>query len=126
MRVASRTPLLLMLSALAMTGLAACDFSSQNIEWETFGTYSIEGPTTADDTPIDTPIAIPPAVDAYFYVEAFTTQKQYQWTVEPAQPAEVIRQGEYFVVTFQEAGAYTITVAAAGHEGETTVVVAEE
>ena len=112
-----------LLVVLTTVGLAGCDFSSQNADWKPYGTYSIEGPITAGGAAIDTPISVPPAMDAYFYVEAFTTKKQYQWTVKPEQPSEVTRSGQMFKITFQDPGTYTITVEASGHKGETTVSV---
>jgi len=112
--------ILILFSVLFIT---ACDFSSQNVGWEAYGTYKIEGPVTSTGASISTPITAGPSADAYFYVEAFTTEKDYQWSVESEQPSEVIRKGEMFRVTFEDAGSYTITVEAGAYQGETSVEV---
>lgn len=89
------------LAALITIGLAACDFSEQNYDFEPGSSLAIAGP--AEVTVPDT---------AEYFVRAFTIRKDYSWSLDGdgAEILEVRRDGEFIDVAFTEVGTYTIEV----------------
>lgn len=88
---------------LAVAGtLSACDDSSQNIGWEPGESLAIIGPAEE--------VAVPGTYE--YYVQAFTIDKNYTWSVNgPVEPSyEVRREGEFVDVTYEEPGTYTINI----------------
>lgn len=118
MRLLCRTFSFLLVVAL-VGGLAACDFSEQNYDYEPGNSLAIEGATE---------VVVPDTAE--YYVRAFTIEKDYTWTVNggPVDSEQVRRDGEFIDVYFTEAGTYTIEVDNGEHTGtlEVTAVAPEE
>ena len=111
--------LLLLLAALAVASLTACDQSEQNIDFGPGSSLTINGPSAA----------FAPGGSATFQVRAFTINKDYDWSVDgPGEVSTNVRQeGEYLDATFDEPGTYTVSVTGTGegdeYTGSTTIVV---
>jgi len=102
MNMTFRTILRLALLLAVAGTLSACDDSSQNIGWEPGDSLAIIGPAEE--------VAVPGTYE--YYVQAFTIDKDYTWSVNgPVEPDyEVRREGEFVDVTYEEAGTYTINI----------------
>lgn len=121
--------------AVILSGLAGCDFSEQNVDWEPGDSLIIVGPVDesggggliegATDTGV--PILYQP-VEAYFYVSGFTIEADYEWFVNdtPAgelESAAVLNEGEFLRVQLTDPGDYTIEVLKGDLSGTADVVV---
>jgi hypothetical protein len=74
-------------------------------------------------------VTIPEGVSsaqASYYVQAFTINKDYSWSVEGAGNAQqdsVYRQGEFMDVSFSEEGSYTVSIDNGEYQGSLDVSV---
>lgn len=119
-----------MITCLVAVGFASCDISGEeSFGFEQGDSLAIVGlgapgadpvvipqdTTTADTTDIT-------SVTVSYYIKAFTIDKDYTWTVsgEGAQRDSVYRQGEYFDVTFNQMGEYTVEVDDGEYQGSIT------
>lgn len=136
--------LLLALGALTLTvGLVACDNFEDNLDFVPGDSRTVVGAGSGSVTPNisfsrdttvvngDTTVAINNVAISYdplvedYYVQAFTLTQNYTWSVEgPGNPAGAVRRdGEFYDVTFNERGTYTITVNDGTYSGTRTVNV---
>lgn len=136
MQTASR-PILIVILAAAL-GLVGCDFSEQNVDWEPGNSLIVRGPVDEAGGDVSEPvlseeghpIVIQP-IETYFFVEAFTIEKEYDWSVDgtPAselENAEVLNDGQFLRVSFSEPGTHTIEVDTDNLSGTQIVVVQNE
>ena len=109
MNMTVRTILRLALLLAVAGTLSACDDSSQNIGWEPGDSLAIIGPAEE--------VAVPGTYE--YYVQAFTIDKDYTWSVNgPVEPSyEVRREGEFVDVTYEEPGTYTIDITDQSDDG---------
>lgn len=99
---------LLISTLLAVT---SCEIDGEeNIEWRPGDSLIIQGSPEVEAGIEDEP----------YYVEGFTIDKSYTWTVN-GNAAEVGREGEFVYVDFPAEGEYTITVSNGDYEGTLTV-----
>lgn len=124
MRMLRSTFYSLLVAVLAVS-LAACDTTGeQNISWEPGDSRSIEAP---DGTRSPGPYQVVVPDTSSFFVQAFTAEQDYEWTLdgEPIPEENIRRQGEYVDLTFPEAGTYTLTVDDGEYTGEITIEAEE-
>lgn len=93
----------LFFAALVAVGLSACDFSDQNYDIAPGDSLAIIG---------DTEVAVPDTVE--YYVQSFTIEKDYSWSVDGAELLATRRQGEFIDVAFNNTGTSTISVESSG------------
>ena len=95
----------------ALLAITSCDIDGEeNIDWRPGDSLIIQGSPEVDAGTEDEP----------YYVEGFTINKNYTWTVNGG-AAEVAREGEFIYVDFPAEGEYTITVSSGDYEGTLTV-----
>jgi PKD repeat protein len=132
--------------ALALLGgLAACDNFEDNLDFvpgdsrtvvgESSGSVTADIAFTRDTTVVngDTTVAITDVEVSYdplvedYYVQAFTITQNYTWSVSgPGNPTGTVRRdGEYYDVSFNERGTYTVAVNDGTYSGELQVTVDE-
>ena len=105
---------LIVLGALALSaGLVACDNFEDNLEFVPGDSLTVVGPGSATTAQMRS-----------YYVQAFTVNKSYTWSVSDGASGTVRRDGEYFDVTFPSPGTYTVTVNNGQFSGTRTVTVA--
>lgn len=92
--------------------LSACDAEEENIDWRAGDSLIIQGSAAVAAGTEGEP----------YYVEGFTVDKEYTWTVNGRTIAPT-RDGEFIMVDFPVAGTYNITVSDGTFEGERTVMV---
>ncbi|MDF9799439.1 hypothetical protein OKW21_004702 [Catalinimonas alkaloidigena] len=90
----------------------SCEEPEENIDWRAGDTLIIQG---SDEVVIG-------ASEEPYYVEGFTIDKSYNWTLN-GDPIESADEGQYVYVDFPTAGTYTIMVTDGTYEGEMTVMV---
>lgn len=134
------------LGALAVIGgLAACDNFEDNLDFVPGDSRTIVGASSGSVTPdisftrdttvvngdttvtvTDVEVSYDPLVEDY-YVQAFTLNQDYSWSVSgPGNPTGTVRRdGEYYDVTFNERGTYTVTVSDGTYSGTREVTVDE-
>ena len=152
----------LALAAAAVGSLAACDSGEDNLDFELGSTLTIVGESDIELRPsidIDTTVTVtaddttyalnraslvitPDAVEEGYYVQAFTTNRQYAWTYQGSAvsasctgsnyPCLRVRSsaggsytGEYLDVLYTQRGDYTGTVAERQYDGTFTATVTE-
>lgn len=100
------TPLSLLLSCLLIVSLAACDQSSQNIDYgpgSNLTVNTVRGPGFIPN--------YDSATTAEYQVRAFTVNKEYTWSVSGVASRETLRRdGENVVVSTSTPGSYSVTV----------------
>jgi uncharacterized surface protein with fasciclin (FAS1) repeats len=100
------TPLSLLLSCLLIVSLAACDQSSQNIDYgpgSNLTVNTVRGPGFIPN--------YDSATTAEYQVRAFTVNKEYTWSVSGVASRETLRRdGENIVVSTSTPGSYGVTV----------------
>ena len=114
MRIARPTlPVVPVLALLAILSLSACDYSEQNYDLVPGDSLSISGPST-----------VTVSEEATYNIFPFTVEKEYNWSVDgPGEVATSLRRdGEYFDVTFEVPGTYTVTVDDGEYTGTLEVV----
>lgn len=90
---------LITLACFFAVSLMSCDVTGEeSFDFEPGDSLNIVGPAE-----------VAPGETASYYVQAFTIQKEYTWTVN-GEEVESRREGEYIDVTFDAAGTYTIAV----------------
>lgn len=94
----------------ALSVLSACDAEEENIDWRAGDSLIIQGNTAVEAG----------ATGELYYVEGFTIDKEYNWTVNGS-AVTPSREGEFITVDFPTAGTYNITVTEGTYEGELTV-----
>ena len=100
------TPLSLLLSCLLVVSLAACDQSSQNIDYGPGNNLTVNTEQAPGFIP-----NYDSATTAEYQVRAFTTNKEYTWSVEGIADRETLRRdGENIVVSASTPGSYLVTV----------------
>lgn len=121
-----KTLISLFTACMVVVGITSCDVAGeQNYEYTPGDSLLIVGPVAfATTTPLD-PISVRidnadysrAPVDTVlvgdtttFYLQAFTTLKDYNWTVNGNQPYQVRRNEGFADVIFDEAGLYEIRV----------------
>ncbi len=116
-----RHPLFLLVAAVAVLSLSACDFSKQRVEWRPGESLMIEGPTELLFPESRTDFA----VSGTYFVRGFTIDRNYMWTVngEPVDEESILREGEYIGPTFEAPGTYEIMVSDGQFSGTLTVTV---
>lgn len=105
----------------AVPTLSGCDLSEQPFDYEPGNSLDIEGAVE---------VTVPDTTE--YFVRAFTIKKDYSWTIEGGEGAEIIRvrrEGEYIDVAYTEPGTYTISIASSGqgdnYTGELEVTASE-
>lgn len=99
----------------ALVVFTSCDIDGkENTEWEPANRLGITGSASVTITPTST--ATP------YYVQGFSTQKTYTWTVN-GNSVTPTRGGEFVNVTFPAAGDYVIKVTDGTYEGTLNVTV---
>lgn len=100
------TPLSLLLSCLLIVSLAACDQSSQNIDYGPGNNLTVNTEQAPGFIP-----NYDSATTAEYQVRAFTTEKEYTWSVDGVAERETLRRnGENIVVSASTPGSYSVTV----------------
>lgn len=145
MQLLTRSSVSLLGALVLALGLTACDNFEDNLDFEPGDTRTIRGATEVElvpdisfdrDTTVvgnDTTISITNAeiefgsVMSDYYVQAFTINQDYTWSVEgPNNPTgQTRRDGEFFDVTFNSLGDYTISVSDGTYPGTLEVTVTE-
>lgn len=120
----NKIPLLLV--ALAMLGLTACDQSEEAFPVNSGDNLVIrETGNAQNDDPLDDGLA--PGSD-YFFVQAHNSAWDYEWNVAPSVPSEVLQDGQFFRIDYEEPGDYTVTVSTViegeSHDDTLSVTVA--
>ena len=91
--------------------MTSCEIDGEeNIDWRPGDSLIILGSSEVEAGTVDEP----------YYVEGFTINKSYSWTVN-GNAAEVDKGGEFIHVDFPAEGDYTITVNNGDYEGTLTV-----
>lgn len=123
-------------SALMLFGTTGCDMSEQNVSWQPGDSLFVVGPVDAAGTGISAgvsenglPLLLSP-VDAYFYVNAFSTEREYSWTVNGTDAGgmdnvAILNDGEFLRISLTAPGTYLIHVESGGLGGSQQVVVEE-
>lgn len=105
--------LLIAFGAVALSvGLVACDNFDDNLDFVPGDSLTVVGPGTATT-----------AQTRSYYVQAFTINNSYSWSVSNGASGSVRRDGEFFDVTFPGPGTYTVTVDNGQYSGTRTVNV---
>jgi len=93
------------LAFLMALSLSACDQGTQNIDYTSGSSLTVNGPSS---------LTLPgdgSGVTGEYQVRAFTIKQDYSWSVSPnPQSSTRKRDGENLEVTFSESGSYEVTV----------------
>lgn len=97
----------LIISCLILAGLIGCDVTGeQNFDVRPGDSLAIVGPSE---------VIVPDTVE--YYLQAFTIEKEYTWTVNGSEPYQVRRDGEFIDVIMNSEGTYTIEVTGPEYSG---------
>lgn len=93
-----------LLAGLVAVSLAACDQSSQNLDFEDGSNLTVNGPEELTVPNYDS------TVTGEYQIRAFTVEQDYEWSVEGATLEETRREGENAIVSTSEPSDITVTV----------------
>lgn len=106
---------------LVAVGLVSCDVTGQeNFSVEPGDSLAIQGPFAYQTTSSVDTVFVDDTTS--YYLQAFTTNKEYSWTVNGNAPFQVRRDGEFIDVIHSSQGNYEIVVEGPEYSGTLQVV----
>lgn len=101
---------------LMAAGLMSCDVTGQeNFDFKPGDSLAIQGPFAYQTTSSVDTVFVDDTTS--YYLRAFSSNKDYTWSVNGSTPFEVRREGEFIDVIHSSQGNYEITVEGPEYSG---------